>query len=329
MKRLTSSLLLLATLLSSCNDNKEVSVVTQKYLHKYGYAVSKEEWEAKNYPGQVVTTLQDSVTVVSTYEDGVLHGPTTQTYPQSQTLESYKLYTKGVLTKEVQYDVRGLPKTEIVYTSPSQKTVTLWFDSGSPLSIEEYVGGNLVDGQYFSTNNEMEARVVKGKGQRILRNRSGLLLAKELIGEGIVTKKETFHANGTPESISFYSKGKLTGQRNIYNASGEPEAIEHYENGLLNGLAVYFKNGYKFLEVSYLDGLKNGDEMHYIDGSILSQRITWVDDKKHGPSTFFVDGAAHTKWYHNGALVSHRRFEELCQIDDFMRQSLELNRPVY
>ncbi len=34
--------------LCGCNNNKDNdNVVSQRYIHKYGYAVSQEEWESK------------------------------------------------------------------------------------------------------------------------------------------------------------------------------------------------------------------------------------------------------------------------------------------
>jgi len=63
------------------NKDKNDNVVSQRYIHKYGYDVSKEEWESTGYPGQVVTTLRNGVTLTSSYENGVLHGPTTYTFP--------------------------------------------------------------------------------------------------------------------------------------------------------------------------------------------------------------------------------------------------------
>src|SRR3989344_6292707 len=100
----------IALLLASCErKQRENDVVSQRYIHKYGYAVSKDEFEDRKYPGQVVTLLKNGVTVTTTYEDGILHGPCTHTYPHSQTIETYYLYKEGFLTKEVHYDITGMP----------------------------------------------------------------------------------------------------------------------------------------------------------------------------------------------------------------------------
>lgn len=324
MKRLTLSLAAIALLgMTACQDQNNDVVVMEKYVHKYGYTVSKEEWNAKKYPGQVITTMRDGVTVTATYEDGLLHGPSTNTYPHSQTVESYYLYSKGSLAKEIKYDIRGIPQKEVIYQSPSISTTTLWFEAGTPRSIEEYESGELLSGQYFSSSNETEARVVNGNGERVNRDLSGTLLSKEFIENSAVTSRQAFHSNGTPESIANYENGRLHGEMRTFNLSGEPESIEHYVDGKLQETSIYFKNGCKFMEIAYEEGKKQGDEIHYIDGDVVSQKIHWEHDKKHGPSTFYVDGVAHTKWYYNGNLVKQARYEELVHQNEVMQSMRE------
>ena len=100
MKKQTPALMTLLLIgMFGCNGKKEDEVVDQLYVHKYGYTVSKEEWSSKNYPGQVITTRQDGVTVTATYEDGKLNGPSTETFPHSQTVETH-FTTKEILQKK-------------------------------------------------------------------------------------------------------------------------------------------------------------------------------------------------------------------------------------
>ena len=70
------SLPFLAILVLACeNDANKKQVISQRYVHKYGYDVSRDEWKSELYPGQVLTTLRDGKTITETYEDGQLHGP--------------------------------------------------------------------------------------------------------------------------------------------------------------------------------------------------------------------------------------------------------------
>ncbi len=323
MKRALSITLTLSTLLAltSCGKDQGANqVVSQRYVHKYGYAVSKDEFEARKYPGQVVSLLKNGVTLTSTYEDGVLHGPSTRTFPHSQTVEFYGLYNQGVLVKEIVYDITGMPMREEVQLSPSRYTTTLWYADGSPMLLEEYSGKELVDGQYLTSKNETEAQVIKGRGERVLRDRSGLLLSKEEILDGYTTKKETFYPSGSPETIAYYLKGVLHGEKKSFTATGEPLSVREYVNGNLHGKSTFFKNGVRYVETYYLDGKKNGLEVQYLDGEAIAQESLWENDHKHGPTKYFMDGTAHLEYFYDGRQISEERWKELSHIDEKISQ---------
>jgi antitoxin component YwqK of YwqJK toxin-antitoxin module len=286
----------LGLLAGGCRDNdKDDQVVSQRYIHKYGYTVSKEDWESKSYPGQIVTTMKNGVTVTATYENGVLHGPCTHTFPHSQTVETYTVYDKASPVREVRYDITGMPLQEKNQLSPSRHTLTYWYTDGVPLSIEEYVNEELLEGQYFSRQNEVESRVDKGNGVRLSRNQKGELLSKDTVESGYMSVRESFYASGSPESITHYHRGQLHGEKKSFAQNGEPLALEEWVNGKLHGKSTHFKNGSKYLELSYLDGLKYGSEIHYVDGDQISQEIHWENDRKHGPSNFYVESTPSDK----------------------------------
>jgi len=309
----------LSLIITGCSkSNQENNVVSEKYIHKYGYAVSKDEFQERKYPGQVVTVLKNGVTITSTYENGVLHGATTHTFPHSQTVETYFLYNQGNLVKEIVYDVNGLPMREEIQLSPTRYATTRWYADGTPLSTEEYAGPELVEGQYFSRQNEIESRVEKGRGTRTLRDLQGVLTAREEIEEGYVAKREAFYASGAPESIAFYYRGILSGEKKTFNENGEPISVKEYVNGKLHGKTTFYKNGARAVDVHYLDGLKNGLEIHYLDGDQISQEILWENDKKHGPSKYYIDGIAQTEYYYDGRPVSEDRWNELSHLDEMI-----------
>jgi antitoxin component YwqK of YwqJK toxin-antitoxin module len=303
-----------------CKSQQECNVVSTRYIHKYGYAVSKDEFEERKYPGQVVTALKNGVTITSTYENGLLHGPSTHTFPHSQTIETYFLYNQGSLVKEIVYDVSGMPLREEVQLSPTRFVSTKWYNDGTPLSIEEYAGKELVDAQYFTRQNEVEARIQKGKGTRVVRNIQGILLSREEFDEGYVAKKDTFYANGAPESTAYYTRGILNGEKKSFNENGEPLAVREYVAGKLHGKTTFYKNGARSVDVHYLDGLKNGLEIHYLDGNLVSQEIVWENDHKHGPSRYFVDGIAQVEYFYDGRPVSEDKWKELNQLDQMINR---------
>ena len=320
---------LLGLLGVGCNDNAQNdNVISERYIHKYGYAVSKEEWEEKNYPGQIVTVLTDGVTITATYENGMLHGPKTVTFPHSQTVEHYYLYNQNNKVKEIHYDPTGMPVEEWIQLSPTRYSISMWYIEGTPMLVEEFAGEELLDGQYFTTSNEIETRVEKGAGTRLRRDRYGVLQAKEVFEQGYAVKKETYYPNGAPETIAYYHLNKLNGEKRSFAQSGEPLAVEEWVGGQLHGKSTYFKNGNRYLEISYLYGQKNGIERHYIDGDIVSQEICWENDLKHGPSVYYIEGKEEKQWFYAGQSVSKRKFDELCQIDEMLMGSPRKNENV-
>jgi antitoxin component YwqK of YwqJK toxin-antitoxin module len=311
----------LSLVATSCKkDNQNDDVISQRYIHKYGYAVSQDEWNVKKYPGQVLTSLRNGVTVTETYENGTLHGPTTRTYPHSQVVEAYALYNQGHLVKETFYDVKGMPMRERVQLSPTRFALTLWYADGTPKSVEEYTGIELLEGQYFTMTNEIESRVEKGSGKRVIRDEKGTLVVIDEIVRGYVTKHESFFANGAPESIIHYDHGKFHGEKRMYAQTGEPLAIEEWVNGKLHGKSTYFKNGTRTVEISYLDGMKNGLEIHFVDGETISQQIPWSNDLKQGIATYFIDANPHYEYYYGGKKMSLKDYEENMHMDEMISQ---------
>lgn len=309
---------------SACHKNKtDDQVVSKVYIHKYGYAVSQEEWEEKSYPGQVISTLRNGSTVTATYENGELNGPCTFTYPRSQTIEKYILYKQNSPVKEILYDVSGMPTQETVQLTQNRTSLTTWYSDGVPRSVEEYTKEELLEGQYFSPSNELEAHVEKGKGTRIIRDASGILVCKDLIENGLLTKRESFYPNGSPECIATYERGELHGEKKTFTIKGEPLAVEEWIKGHLHGISTYYKNGTKELEVSYLYGKKNGWENHFTDGMTLSHQIAWDNDMKHGPEIFFVPEGKKVVWNYNGKEVSRSRYEEMTKLDEMISQALD------
>lgn len=320
-KNLFALLGLFSLALCGCNDNsQDDGVVSQHYIHKYGYAVSQEDWETHRYPGQVVTTLSDGVTITTSMENGVKHGPTTQTFPNSQTVASYTLYNQGNKIKEVSYDLFGFPIQEWIQLSPTRHSVTAWYKDGAPMFVEEFIGEELLEGQYFTLSNALESKVDRGEGVRMLRDRNGTLLSIETIQEGYATKKETFYPNGAPESIAHYYQNALSGEKRTFGLNGEPLAIEEWVSGQLHGTCSYFKNGNLYLQIPYLHGLKHGIEKQFIDGEIVSQEIPWVNNWKHGEAVVYVNHTPESHWFYQGQAVSKRKFDELNRLDEVISQ---------
>jgi len=297
-----------------CSDSKKSkqnNVVSQRYIHKYGYDVSKDEWNENHYPGQIVTTLKNGVTIVSTYEEGILHGPTSCTYPYSQTLESLQIYDRGNLVKKTSFDIKGVPNKEETFLSPTHVRAKFWYDTGTPMCMEERLDGALIEGDYFTLQNELESRVDSRVGTKTVRSQEGALLAKETIEDGVVVAGETFYPNNTPHTFMSFYNGLLHGEKRVFGPTGEPVLVENYECGELQGPATYYQNGYKYQETAFRHGQRHGIERQYIDGDTLVEESEYHEGLKHGPSTFYSDGFSKTEWYYNNEFVSKAKFDEL------------------
>jgi len=312
-QRVTLSLLSLA-LLASCgsgSDDDKTNAIAQRYIHKYGYDVSYEDWKGHDYPGQVVTTLKNGVTIAETFEEGRLHGPRTVTYPHSQTLNQLEVYTKGELKRRVTYSVRGVPSMEEIFSSPTETKVTTWYHSGSPRSQEDYLGSILMSAEYYNPQNEVESKIEEGSGQKTVRNIYGDLLSKEVVRNTETVYVEEFHANGTPKLIASFENGDLEGKRQEFAYTGEPLIVEYYHNGLLDGVITKFQNGCKYEEIPYKQGVKHGVAKRFVDGETVIEETNWAYNKKHGSSIIYIDGVAKTSWFFQGAKVSQPRFDDL------------------
>jgi len=316
MKKYVPLLIAIAGLsIVSCNkkDRSEEEVVSRRFIHKYGYDVSKEEWESTEYPGQVITTLRDGVTVTATYEQGVLNGPTTYTYPHSQTKECTEYYDHGTLIKKINYSIRGIPSKEELFLAATHLKTTRWFKSGTPMCVEEYKDGKLVFGEYMNERNQLLSRIEEGNGVRFIRNDREEIIAKETYDEGSPCLQETYYRNGTPHLVIPLKDGKVEGEKKEFAETGEPLSIETYANDMKHGLCSYYQNGSKCEEAIFSHGMREGPERHYVDGETLVEETHWSQGVKHGPSTMFYDGLAKTDWYYNSRKVTKGKFNELSQ----------------
>ncbi len=308
-----TSIVAVAFTLSSCTEDqkKPKNVISQRYIHKYGYDVSQDEWQTQQYPGQVLTTLRDGKSTTETYEDGLLHGPKTQSYPHSQTVQTLEQYERGHLVKRVSYSVRGVPEKEEVFKSASHVLVTNWYPSGSPKSKEEFKDSVLINGSYFNLSNETDSRIENGTGEKTVRNQTGDMLAREVFNNYQVTYVEGYYPNNTPSKMVSYENGKIHGELKHFSMTGEPIYVEQYRKGLKHGMCTYYQNGYKYLEVPYSEGMKLGVEKHYIDGETVVEETEYLDGIKHGPSIIYCDGSAKTTWYFENQKVSRPKYEQL------------------
>lgn len=298
-------------LLSSCNDKKDTDVVSQRFVHKYGFDVSESEWSSRNKEGQVITTLKNGVTQSITYKNGIYHGPFTLTFPFSTVLQEKSEYNEGTLVKKTVYELSGLPIQETVFETDGKKIITVWDMSGVPLSMEEYSGQLLMSARYYNSQNEIEATIIDGNGTRIKRDRTSLLLSKEKVENGQIVKRTTFHPNGVVQSHCSFIDYKQNGLMETFSPSGKLLSRSHWKNGELNGVQSFYKDDKILSEIHYLSGKKHGLEKEYDNKGYVVKEINWANDKRHGTSRYTVNDVSDMQWFWKGNVVERKKYQML------------------
>ncbi len=322
MKRVPLSFVLSSGLiLASCQNHGAIDqILSQKYVHKYGFEVSPEEWEERSQDGSLVEELKNGVKITHSYENGTLHGPTTYSFPHSSVVEKLLVYDQGSLLKETVFDQAGMPMREDLYEFDERNIITLWSDRGIPLSVEEYENEVLIEGQYYTPDHELEAKVENGYGYRVKRTREGLLVSKDLMKNGLIAERTTFHPNGEIHTVSHYHDYQLHGSQMKYTASGRPLMELSWNHGVLDGLKTIYRNGIRVAEIPYVNGSKHGTECHYDDLGTLISETSWRNDKKHGCCKTYTEDSTDSDWFHNGMLVDAQKFIRLEQREQLVAE---------
>lgn len=307
------SLAALAILVSACggkNYNDEI-VLDEKYVHRYGVTVPPEFWASSGEHGSVISTMADGVVVTKFYTAGTLDGDVTYTYPHSSQIHKSQKYQMGTLVKEIEYFYDGTPKCQIAYHTPNagMQSITTWYLTGCPKSVECYEGTLLIKGDYYTSNNQRDAYVEQGHGTRLVRDDYGKLTSSEKFENGLIALSQTYHANGLPKEIIPFKNGKIDGVKRTYHPEGEPDTIEQWVLGKQEGMSLVYQYGEKYAEVPYFNGEKHGVECRFRDGNVKVQEISWHTGQMHGPSTTYIGDTTKTDWYYWGKSVSKADYE--------------------
>lgn len=325
MKAARIALVIMSVFLLSCGKKSDKdTVVSQRFVHKYGFDLSEQEWFERSQEGKIVTTTKDGVVLTQNFVEGVLHGETTYTFPNSSTIQEKDIYNEGFLAKKIIMNEKGLPVCEEEYKLDGRRITTFWNEAGAPLFQEEYEKDFLISGSYYNSENEIEARVISGEGYRTKRDLNGTLLSKDKIENGQLIARTTFYPGGEMQSHATYLDYKLHGEQVKYAPSGQPLIKMQWENGELNGLKVIYKSGFKYQEIPFVKGKKEGIEKRFDKEGMVIAEINWKSDSKHGSSRFFSPKVK-IEWYYNGTLVTAERFRDLQYQEKFLNDIKEAN----
>lgn len=273
------------------------STIKQSYIHKYGAELSKEDWDARGKNGQIITTNTEGITTSQTFSKGILQGNTTYSYPHSKTIQTTEAYDLGKLSSTTAHYPSGIPQKEEVYLSDMSVKISTWYEDGTPKSTEVIDGQSIKDGEYYSPSNELESRVVKANGIKMIRDHQGHFLSQDTITNGQLSSRRTFYPNGEIQSITPYSNGVIQGERKTYKLGGQPASIEEWAKGQKHGLCKIYENGEQVAEIPYVRGKKEGVERHFQNETILVREVTWAKGLRHGATKAYYEDATQTEWY--------------------------------
>lgn len=300
--------LILLVSLASCQTGRDPSdEVVCETVHRYGVPLDPQDWSERGQNGQVISMRNDGVAVTRSYDEGVVHGDCTYTFPHRDVVQKREVYHQGVLQQENFHYSNGLPERQVAHEAPQKKVVTAWYESGSPKALEEHINGSLIRGEYYNANHQLESRVDDSSGSRINRDGQGQLVALDEIENGQVKKNTTYHPDGTPAAMTPYVQNTVEGERRTYFPGGEPATIEQWSNNRQHGPTAVYEQGEKRADVPYKNGLKNGIEKRYRSDQTVAQEINWVQGKQHGPAYTYIGNTKQTTWYYKGKSVPNKQ----------------------
>ncbi len=306
-----SLFLLLSVALVGCRNSRPTSdIVQESYVHKYGVPVAKADWEKQGKDGQVIYLRNDGVTITRSFVGGILHGKTTYSFPNSATIQKVENYNNGQLLVVVENYPSGVPKQQEELTGILKK-VTVWYEDGTPQALENYENEKLTSGEYHTPLNVLESRITGGEGIRVIRDKDGMLVAKDNIQQGELREKVVFFPNGDPSAVEPYENGRIHGLRKTFCIGSLPNTVEQWVHGVQEGTTTYFQNGEKICEAPFMRGVKHGIELHFRNGSEIVQEVNWRNGVQHGPTKIHVGEMTRTEWYHQGELVSRNTYERM------------------
>lgn len=306
------ALVMVVAVLPGCQSRRNNEVVKVTFLHKYGVPVEEADWHREGKNGQLVELTNDGITATKSYREGILHGESTYTFPHSSTIQYKENYQEGLLVAKSENYPSGVPHIEKLFEGTHRVKVTSWYEQGTPCTIENYVDGYLVYGEYRNPYNEIVSRVTEGQGIRLQHSQDGEVEARESISNGSVIERVIFYANGEPKSITPFQNGVIHGTCLTFLSGGLPHTVENWVNGYQEGITTVYQNGEKVASIPYIHGKRHGVASIYRDGTILSEEVTWKNDKIHGMRTLHLgEGQKKIEWYIDNELVNKPTFDRL------------------
>jgi antitoxin component YwqK of YwqJK toxin-antitoxin module len=224
-----------------------------------------------------------------------LHGLSLYFYPNGQ-IEKEIPFTQNELQGEARtFSQQGNLLSKTNYQSGLKQGKSFGYWVGTNICWEEdYQGGLLQEGIYYSTLGEIISKIQQGNGFQCL-FKNGFLETMAEYRQG--------KAEGLIKQLS--PQGKLRSSHQIKNGKKQGEELFYYEDNVFPKLSINW-------EGDVISGLV---KTWYSDGAIESQR-EFSNNQKMGPAL---------SWYQSGELMSVEEYEEdrLIKGDYFKRKQKE------
>jgi len=227
------------------------------------------------------------------FKENAKNGITKIYYPDSNKTLKYRLNyqynslngtkTKYLKDGSVDYNITYTnnhidPLKNISYRDSNISRVCYYENNNTEYNISIQKSGKSVIKAYYPNGDiEFEIHYIDGEkngttsiyyGQREFDDMVGFYRGKE--------PKTTPHTLRT--ELEFISN-RLNGTAKIYNTDGKLREEIEYKNSIKHGMSIDYSNGRK--ETPYIDGKKDGKELHYQNGELISE-TRYKNNKKDG-----------------------------------------------
>ncbi len=322
MKRLVI-VLLASTIVTGCRKDVPEPIVQRSYYSYYGPEIAQSDFEAQGKTGDVVEKTSSGVEVRRAFANGVLHGTSSWSYPNTHVVYQFEEYENDRLVCMGMNAENGVLQYEEQYGPQETKVVRAWFLDGSPRMSEEYRGGKLVRAQYYTNDGDLESFVDRGNGSKITRAGNGKLLNRDQIVGGLSVVREEFYPNSMLYQVYALRDGVKNGFCKVYLESGQPNRLEMWSFGLLDGTQTLYENGLEIAQVPYCQGVKEGIERRFEPGTDqVVQEISWHQDMRHGATKTRVNGMEVVEWYWRDNKVSPEQYQARLSVQKDARAAL-------
>ncbi|PIS01899.1 MAG: hypothetical protein COT85_08145 [Chlamydiae bacterium CG10_big_fil_rev_8_21_14_0_10_42_34] len=217
------------------------------------------------------------------YEKGMLEGTSVYYYPSGQIEREIPFVRNSMQGDVIEYTRNGIIKSKTQYKNGIKEGSSLgYFSDGALAWDEDYSGGLIRTGAYYSKNGELVSEITNAGGfQALYDDNDALTLIEFRVGqpEGLVKK---FTPYGELHRSYFIRNGKKQGEETEFYLSSEvdqsvkrsqplPKLVVTWNESTIHGpVKTWYNNGQLQSQREYSNNKKSGSSLAwYRDGSFM------------------------------------------------------------